>query len=357
MDPLLATAPKALLSCSKSDGNPEDVDAIPLMNRGRKRAICFMCDRPKDSACICSALPSEKIQLDSAYCIILQHPNEAKQHQNRSLPFVEHCIDSKHYLKIVGRRFPSLQGETSDVSSKPATQVASGSIEPCNDVNTTFCAKTDHHYDESRLCYVQQMHSILLERSSQTDDLPIVWLLSPNDKTSISLTEALSLWEKRKQLFSDGSVYPKIYVLAMDATWKYAKEMDRSNIRHGSYPTSLMQRIQLTSSDFDHPLFAKHKTNCNAPDNESTASPFRRFSIRTPPKTNATDDMVYLSTAECLAYVLARIELQNTIYSTIMKPLDLMVRQWQSHCKDKPKVRNSSDSSAQSPTHKEADSV
>jgi DTW domain-containing protein YfiP len=331
MDPL--TAAKPLLSCSDSAGNPPDVDSMTLMNRRRKRPICAVCDRPKDSACICAALPSQKIQLDSAYCIILQHPNEAKQHQNRSLPFIENCIDSKHYLKIVGRRFPSLLGESITVLTKPTSQIALNSKKSCDNVNPSFCSSIHGPNDKNRSCYVQQMSSMLVEGSVQPKDIPTVWLLSPNDKTAISLTEALKQWEKQKQHFSNDTIYPKIVVLVMDATWKYAKEMDRANILNGSYPTSFMQRIQLTPSDFDHPLFTTDRKLCNAADDTSTASSFHRFSIRTPPKSSSNDDMVYLSTAECIAYVLARIELQDEIYSTIMKPLDLMVRQWQAHCK------------------------
>lgn len=49
----------------------------------------------------------------------------------------------------------------------------------------------------------------------------------------------------------------------------------------------------------------------------------RRFDIRSPPSAE------HLSTAEALAKSLSRIEDDdNFIYNTIMKPLDLMVRQW-----------------------------
>lgn len=343
MSPSTATNP--FLVTGKSERSLEEFDVSPLICRGKKRVICDACDRPKESTCICDALPSQKVQLNNAYCIILQHPNEAKQHQNRSLPFIEHCIDSKHYLKIVGRRFPSLIDESSQSVSATSTSRSTGK---CCELNPNVGSRIDHHNNESRLSYVQKMHSILTERSVHSSDIPTVWLLAPNDETSISLTEALQQWEKRKQNFSNDAIYPKIIVLAMDATWKYAKEMDRANVLHRSYPTTLMQRIQLTPSDFNHPLFTTNQKQRSASDNESECSSFHRFSIRTPPKSSANDNtgIVYLSTAECLAYVLARIEQQNDIYSIVMKPLDLMVRQWQGHRKGKSKVQNS----AKSPT-------
>jgi hypothetical protein len=89
--------------------------------------------------------------------------------------------------------------------------------------------------------------------------------------------------------------------------------MDRANVQNNCYPKHML-RVQLSEQDFD-----------------SSFKP-RRFDIRTPP----TDQ--HLSTAECLALVLSRIEHDEhrIIYDTIMKPLDLMVRQWHSFSHRKP---------------------
>jgi hypothetical protein len=104
----------------------------------------------------------------------------------------------------------------------------------------------------------------------------------------------------------------------------------------------------------NHPLFTqaqeqqqclKNDRSCNHLDTTPSTSDTtirHRFAIRTPPKPKTTTttttatvkdltNIVYLSTAECLAYVLARIEQNEVIYHTIMKPLDLMVQQWQSY--------------------------
>ena len=321
-----------VLSCSILESPLQEGNDIQSPFRRRKRAICAVCDRPKESACFCSALPCVKIQLKYAYCIILQHPNEAKQHQNRSLPFIEHCIDSLHYLKIIARRFPSLSGVESD-SCHTSTNARVDLSTKTNDciVTPSVSSDTKHINETNKLCYVHLMNTILHKLSPSPDELPTIWLLSPNDKTSIPLTEALELWEGRKQSLLKSSMYPKIIVLVLDATWKFAKEMDRANIQHGCYPSSLLQRIQLTPSDFDHPFFMEEQRQRLDNDNDSDAPSFRRFSIRTPPKANTSDNIVYLSTAECLAYVLARIERQDDIYATIMKPLDLMVGQWHVH--------------------------
>ena len=85
--------------------------------------------------------------------------------------------------------------------------------------------------------------------------------------------------------------------------------MDRANMEYGCYPEHML-RVQLTKDDFDR---------------DNTRFEPRRFDIRTPPTEQ------HLSTAECVAFVLSRIEDDNhLIYHTIMKPLDLMVQQWHS---------------------------
>jgi DTW domain-containing protein YfiP len=97
----------------------------------------------------------------------------------------------------------------------------------------------------------------------------------------------------------------KINLLVLDATWKYAKEMDQANRKHDIYPSSLI-RIQLSTSDLG-------------------PHPPRRFDIRTPPSEH------HLSTAEAIAVVLAKLEQDENLYGVLMKPVDLMVQQWKSH--------------------------
>jgi DTW domain-containing protein YfiP len=311
----------------------------------KRRKICTNCNRPEAKACICSALPDVKVQLRYTYCIILQHPNESKQHQNRTLPFIEHCIDSKCYLKLIGRRFPSLlsDGDVAAEDSHASEHAVSSLRSSCTSTKRQKPIYTVNH--ES---YVQCMNSLV------TKPLTEVWLLSSHDdqdNSSMTLTKALQEWEDRRKsltTFNDANMsaityYPYVIVIALDATWKYASEMDRANIRHQCYPmnTGCMRRIRLTASDFQHPLFQQQEQNRQAIDErsrtqDSVATIPHRFAIRSPPKATkntSTDNeaIVFLSTAECLAYVLSRIEQNDTIYHTIMKPLDLMVQQWKSH--------------------------
>ena len=284
-----------------------------------RRRTCTICGRPRPSSCICAALPNVKLSLVHTYCIILQHPNESKQHQNCTLPFIEHCFDSNSYMKIIGRRFPTLVSENCETTSTDNDSVR----------------KISSYYEDHKLQYLHVMNSISERSTTQ------IWLLSSNDRdgTSITLTQALKEWEEQKDFYetNNSNDYPHIIVIALDATWKYANEMDRANVQHGCYPKHGMRRVRLTAVDFQHQLF-QHQGDRQNGDEMKLQQYSSRFLIRTPPKTKeATDDhgdrksLVYLSTAECLSYVLARIEQNDNIYHTVMKPLDLMVQQWRSH--------------------------
>lgn len=89
---------------------------------------------------------------------------------------------------------------------------------------------------------------------------------------------------------------------------QYAKEMDRANTKHHVYPANL-QRVQLTERDDLQPILRQKA---------------RRFDIRAPPSP------CHLSTAECLAWVVACVEEDPALYDALMKPLDLMVHKWRS---------------------------
>ena len=81
--------------------------------------------------------------------------------------------------------------------------------------------------------------------------------------------------------------------------------MDKDNRKHNVYPSNLL-RVRLSERDFEQNFVP------------------RRFDIRTPPSAK------HLSTAECLAWTVSRVEGTPSIYDTVMKPLDLMVQQWHS---------------------------
>jgi hypothetical protein len=82
--------------------------------------------------------------------------------------------------------------------------------------------------------------------------------------------------------------------------------MDKANAQNQLYPPHL-QRVQLTERDDLQTILQSHP---------------RRFDIRTPPSP------CHLSTAECLAWVVSRVEDDPTLYDTFMKPLDCMVQKW-----------------------------
>ena len=134
----------------------------------------------------------------------------------------------------------------------------------------------------------------------QDESQPLLLLYPGPD--AIPLEEAMELL---KPLPGD-----KLNILVLDGTWKYAKEMDRAS----SYPDRI-QRIQLKPSSFAN---------------------FRpgRFDIRTPP----TPD--HLSTAECIAWVVSRIEEDPALYERLLEPLDYMVAKWKSYDKKKRPVED-----------------
>lgn len=98
----------------------------------------------------------------------------------------------------------------------------------------------------------------------------------------------------------------KINLIFIDATWKFAKEMDTKTIQAEAWPKHMI-RVKLDAADFG-----------------SDFKPRRFDYIRTPPNEN------YLSTAECIARVLEIVENNKTLFEILMKPLDLMVTQWKS---------------------------
>jgi DTW domain-containing protein YfiP len=137
-------------------------DSDSKASKSSKRVICPRCDRPALSACICVALPDQRIQLNRSHCWVLQHPHEAKC-KNRSLPLVELCLDPRSITVTVGRRF--------DLDPAAATQL-----------------------QRLKLC---------------SEDQP-VWLLS-REEGAVSLTQAIKDQKNNKQ---------EITVIVLDGTWK-----------------------------------------------------------------------------------------------------------------------------------------
>lgn len=229
----------------------------------QRRVICPRCERPHPRACLCAALPEERLALQRCRVLVLQHPHEVRR-KNRSLFLAEFCLSPESIACIRSRRL-----------LHPPQQ-------PDDDADATTLA------------------------SLLTPDRT-VWIVYPHPQAK-SLSKAMSERKRQQQQSSVTTPLPPLTLIFLDATWKFAAEMER-----GSQFPSHAQYIGLEAA---HDLLG--------------ISP-RRFDIRTPPSPQ------HLSTAECLALVVSRVEENPEIYDTIMKPLDLMVSQWHSFADAKSK--------------------
>jgi DTW domain-containing protein YfiP len=216
--------------------------------------------------------------LRRCHCLVLQHPHEERR-KNRSLPLAELCLHPDSLTVVRGRRFGP--------EATPANTEAS-------------------------------LQRLLLVRNEKGSSAA-VWLLFPGP-SAISLQEALQRRRRRKG--SKEEEDEVVTLVFLDATWRYAREMDSANVRHGQYPANTL-RVQVTAGD-------------------GLVVDSRRFDIRAPPAE------LHFSTAECLAFVASKVEGRSSgVYDTLMKPLDLMVKQWHSFS-DK-KSRNEKRVSAKDP--------
>lgn len=247
-----------------------------------RRSVCRRCERPLVT-CLCASLPERPLTLKRCHCLVLQHPHEL-QRKNRSLPLVQLCLDSSSLTVLVSRRLYNNQEER----------------------------------DPAVLQLLEK-----LQQQRDDDDEHLLWLIYPHP-------DAIPLRQAIQQLpppppppttsyynNDNNNNHQKVTLLFLDATWKYSQEMDRYHEARDMYPDHML-RVKLDSTDISN-LTIK-----------------RRFAIRTP----KSDE--HLSTAECLAYTISRIEGEekvnasscgfdgSSIYQTIMKPLDCMVEQWKS---------------------------
>ena len=262
----------AVLISQEKQMNPTEKAIV-----GSKRKICPRCNRPTPRTCLCEALPEQRIRLEKTIILVLQHPHEIKM-KNRSIPILELCLDPECLVLCVGRRLG------------------------------------DKDIDDS------------ISKLLQPPNLPIL-LFPADEKEKDGATNPLSLTEVKEKvgseelLLQDGG---KVVLVALDATWKFAKEMHKANIEHKQYP-SQMVLASLQPQDFP------------------VGWTSGRFSIRTTPTDSEPSRSSYMSTAECITLAVSKLEYekeetQTEFYSTLMKPLDLMVEQWRSFITN-PKVR------------------
>jgi DTW domain-containing protein YfiP len=139
----------------------------------------------------------------------------------------------------------------------------------------------------------------------------------------------------------------KMTLIFIDATWKYAKEMEKCTDSDNQWPENLI-RVRITppsstsTSSSSSSSSSLSKVNLDGSDDDgwktpsltttptttttttTTTTPFieRRFHIRTPPSSN------HLCTAESIAWIVSRVERNPVIYESIMTALDYMVSVW-----------------------------
>ena len=311
--------------------------AASTRGKKMKREICVTCSRPTPRACICAALPPERIRLAHCNVLVLQHPHETKM-KNRSLPLIELCLHQDSIKVVTGRSF--------DVRGKNAE-------------------------DPTLRQLLDQPDVMLLYPAKDCDDV-------------VDFSKALEIIDERRQkrlrqkLEDDNksamaaSSSEKITVILLDATWKFASEMHRANLRDRLYPEHMLfvsltptgQKASTETVPLDQSSASAKKDGGAVSENQSSLAsssttifqedykPRRFAQVRTPPN----DDC--LSTGECIAWVVSaieeafqdvRIEGKNidknpatttesstmeandeTIYQALLKPLDLMVAQWKS---------------------------
>jgi DTW domain-containing protein YfiP len=248
--------------------SPEALSAVKNSSSKQKRPICGTCHRPTPKACICSGLPVSRISLQSCHILVLQHPHE-KRRKNCSLPLLQLCLADDSMTVVVSRRL--------------GDQV-----------------------DPKAMALLEQHANVLLIFPAQQEDAEYLMDRTNDSNRQNDNREALSLSKAREHCRSTGDD-EKALIVILDATWKYAREMDKANVIQGQYPRN-MRRVALS---WDDPLRP----------NEAVVP--CRFDIRTPPS------QVHLSTAECIAWVVSALEEQDTtLYATLMKPLDVMVAKW-----------------------------
>jgi DTW domain-containing protein YfiP len=254
-------------------------------NQKKKRPICERCLRPTPRACICHSLPEKPIQLQKSRILVLQHPHEIR-HKNRSLPLMELCLERAAIHTVVARRL---------------------GVEGIIDFETR------------KLLY--ESPALLLYPSQEPSDQQQV----------VSLEEGLEMIRKRRQQENDSTEQSqKITIFVLDATWKYAKEIHKANLKDEQYPSHMI-KVSLHPIPWNSENANENETSTEektTAETTTTTTPVgfkpRRFDIRTPPSEEC------LSTAECIAWAVAATEDNPELYASLMKPLDAMVEKWKS---------------------------
>ena len=272
-----------------------------------KRPMCPRCYRPTPAACICDSLPQEPIVLRKTRVLILQHPQELKR-KNRTVPLLQLALRSPN---------------NSNSGASPCIQVA---VARKLGAHVAFQQIIDDE-SQSLLLLYPGPDAISLEEAIQKLSLKQQQRQRHRPQSVDLLNEEAELTAHATP--SEASPMSKadhvINLLVLDGTWKYTKEMDRAN----TYPNHII-RVQWGHKDIValKPL----QDNQGHSTIGGTTTTGRFASIRTPPSPN------HLSTAECIALAVSRLEDGSDsayLFEQLMKPLDCMVKKWNSYRNNK----------------------
>ena len=277
-------------------------------SNGSKRKVCDRCHLPSPRGCVCEGLPDEPIVLKSSRVLVLEHPLEVKR-KNRSVPLLRLCLTKDSVVVGRDRRFESslpqglLQALHDD--SHPCLLLFPGP--GAVSLNRAMELVREHYQERT-----------VPNNPSQVG----------NDPTRSNPTKSIPQLDGKDEGAPNGCspVARKINVVVLDATWGYAAEMDKANTRRGLYPNHMI-RVELG-------------------EDQATPDGYKpcRYAIRRPPKPG------YLSTAECVAWVLSVIEEDPSLYSVLVRPLDVQTMRWQS-CAEQKKRQRFEQQQQQRPSH------
>lgn len=254
-----------------------------------KRKTCQTCKRPTPQTCICTALPSKPIQLSRSRVIVLQHPNERKR-KNAFLPLIELCLQCNSSVDS------TIRNDDGDFSIR--TIVGRWLGEGIVDSKTVWKLLNDPN--EPLFIFFPLENALALDDAIQRANMT---LTRNNNMGNIQGQESPPM-DSVKHTSPNAST-SKINLLFIDATWKYAKEMNTKTVKNGGWPQHAVYVRIDPRKDYGEYFFKP-----------------LRFDIRTPPSPD------HLSTAECIAHTLRVVEENDELFNVLMRPLDLMVQQW-----------------------------
>lgn len=304
-------------------GNPSVSTEQPQQQTRKKRKICDRCHRPVPQTCVCESLPATQISLSTTEVIVLQHPMELKHHKaasHRSLPLLELCLDATSLILKMGRRFgkESLGDEIlsklwgKDENSPSTIRYIPVLVFPKINVGTNESENERKETNRHRYC--------------------------EGESTFLSLTGLVERWKQETNDASGEKV--KILLLVLDATWRHAREMHLANIKNDQYPPHML-RLALEPDDFAGGFVSgrfclRGKASKTGYKQQKSSGRKRNRGNGTNEETTEIDE-TWMSTAECIAWILSRLEECNrnetndntiSLYEILMKPLDAMVAKW-----------------------------